>query len=595
MLPGIVLSSLAMVIAVAALLTLRRIDCAFRFDRRAVAFAVLAFVSMSLLLKAIVMDVNAKGETVSGAAVYGDAGYHAIIINSFALTDNIPPQDPTFAGVPLGYHFLADFLAAIMVVLGMDFRVAMQLGAIVPATAALSFIYALAVRLLDSRKAGVFACLLVVFSGGLGFLDAYSDFSGSGIGLLEFLGSVHTDYSYFDHQGGLANMFETGFGAARATIAGLAPALAAVLLLLIAFMEDRRELLLPIGVAAGLLPMLQVHMFMALSVFVVVSVLAVKGLTWLRELALFSLITLALALPALAGPAAGYVSSGTPRINIGWAEDEAVPLTKSLGFDIGSYPVVPLLGYSLEEPDRIASFWLRNLGFFGLLLLAGLLPADRLGKGMFLGAFAVFLLANTIQFQPLEFDNIKLFYFFLTLSSLPAADALRRLWDAHTVGMLLAVILLLLSTATGVLALLFNLDTRYVNYGPEDYVVGEWVRKNTPAKAVFLTSDYAMHPVPNIAGRAVVEGYRGWLWTHALNITPRDEAVAAIYEAHSEDEVRRYLNEYGIDYVFIGPAERGSRQFKVNESFFDSSPLFEKVYDRAFDRGRVKIFRVRAS
>lgn len=53
---------------------------------------------------------------------YGDLPLHLAYITSFVWGNNIPPQDPSFAGEKLVYPFLSDFLSAIFLKLGLDFR-----------------------------------------------------------------------------------------------------------------------------------------------------------------------------------------------------------------------------------------------------------------------------------------------------------------------------------------------------------------------------------------------------------------------------------------------------------------------------------------
>ena len=48
----------------------------------------------------------------------GDLPLHLQVINSFVQGQNLPPEDPTFAGVRFAYPFLVDFLAAMLVRVG---------------------------------------------------------------------------------------------------------------------------------------------------------------------------------------------------------------------------------------------------------------------------------------------------------------------------------------------------------------------------------------------------------------------------------------------------------------------------------------------
>jgi uncharacterized membrane protein len=81
------------------------------------------------------------------------------------------------------------------------------------------------------------------------------------------------------------------------------------------------------------------------------------------------------------------------------------------------------------------------------------------------------------------------------------------------------------------------------------------VRETTDPHAVFLTGQQHNHPVHVMAGRAVVLGYPGWLWSQGYDYAERQRDVASIYAL--EPGADRLLERYGVDYVVVGPWERG--------------------------------------
>ena len=70
----------------------------------------------------------------------------------------------------------------------------------------------------------------------------------------------------------------------------------------------------------------------------------------------------------------------------------------------------------------------------------------------------------------------------------------------------------------------------------------------------------------------------------------RSEAVETVYRQGSPEEIAATLAAWGIDYVFVGPAEierYGITQMRVDELGEAMEPVFE--------RGQVHIFRRRES
>ena len=123
----------------------------------------------------------------------GDLPLHLQVINSFAQGNNLPPQDPTFAGVRFAYPFLVDFLAAMLVRAGAGVIFAMWLQNMVMAMALVGLLHYWTVLLTRNRLAGVIAPLLVLFSGGLGWWLLF--YENSSDGFFAMLGTLQHDYT----------------------------------------------------------------------------------------------------------------------------------------------------------------------------------------------------------------------------------------------------------------------------------------------------------------------------------------------------------------------------------------------------------------
>src|SRR5579864_4945884 len=124
----------------------------------------------------------------------GDLPLHLQVINSFAHGYNLPPEDPTFAGVRFAYPFLVDFLAAMLVRAGAGVIFAMWLQNMVLAMALVGLLHYWTILITRNRLAGVIAPLLVLFSGGMGWWLLFSDVSG-GEGFFSTLGNLQHDYT----------------------------------------------------------------------------------------------------------------------------------------------------------------------------------------------------------------------------------------------------------------------------------------------------------------------------------------------------------------------------------------------------------------
>ena len=101
-------------------------------------------------------------------------------------------------------------------------------------------------------------------------------------------------------------------------------------------------------------------------------------------------------------------------------------------------------------------------------------------------------------------------------------------------------------------------------FSSEDVSLAQFVREHTSKDAIFLTSDKHNNPIPCLAGRRIIMGYRGWLWTHGIDYRTRERDVFEMYQG--SDRASALLNQYGVDYVLL---ERDkARDFHENPGFF---------------------------
>jgi hypothetical protein len=107
------------------------------------------------------------GMFLTGTSFY-DLPYHLALATSFLYGQNFPPMNPVLPTVPLRYHFLGDFHAAILMKLGLGIWPAFALTSTIAALAFVGIFYCFARRLTESKRASFIATLLFFFSGGSG-------------------------------------------------------------------------------------------------------------------------------------------------------------------------------------------------------------------------------------------------------------------------------------------------------------------------------------------------------------------------------------------------------------------------------------------
>ncbi len=479
--------------------------------------------------------------------IWGDWAAHLTFAGSFAYGHNLPPEYPIDPGNNLGYPFMVDFLAASLIPLGSSLTSALILTSGLLGIALPAVLYLAASRFAGGRAAAAIAVFVFLLSGGLGFYYLIGDIQHFGLGALAHLPREYTLNRSLNFQ--WLNPVLAYLVPQRSTLFGFSLALIVLLLVWLAVRErqDWRVFLFA-GVVAGLMPTFHVHAYGT-----VVALSAIWAL-FNRRRAWFAFFAPALAL-------------GAPVLLWMWP-----PVNNSYcvgGASLDGYCVeLGWLSYTDWERDGVLSiptdflwFWIKNISVLIPLIVAGHFLQRWFPTGFgkwFAPMWLWFLVPNLIVLQPWDWDNTKFFIFWALLGSVVVGGVLAGLFKRGPVAAAGASVLLVLLCLSGALDLARASDFSVSSVKFTDskgLQVADWVRQNTPADAMFAVADEHNNPIPTLAGRRVLVGYQGWLWTYGLGDYAQkgeDEVAILRGDQHTADLVDRY----GIDYVLIGPQEQ---------------------------------------
>jgi hypothetical protein len=536
----------------------QRLSIAFPPTRATVAYV--TFYCVMAVLLGLVFG-RAAYETAGGIFTgvrnnLGDLPLHLQIISSFVQGQNIPPQDPTFAGVRFAYPFMVDFLTAMLVRAGADVISAMWMQNMLLALSLVGVLQYWTLLLTRNRLAGLIAPLLVIFSGGLGWAWLFHDLQNSDTGLFSLLEQLPNNYTIMD-TGILrwGNALTTLFVPQRSILFGLPLAIVIFCEWWMAASgvpkksagensqpaETRR--MLAAGLFTGLLPLVHAHTFL-----VVMGVAACLGLLffahWRRWLAFFA-VALAVALPQVLW--LGRAGGVDAQRYLGW----------QLGWDHGTVNPV--------------AFWLVNTGIFIPLLLVALLQRrpETVLPGRLLKFYAPFLLCfiipNLVKLAPWVWDNIKVLFTWYVASTplvalLLARGLRQKSWwrwaaGAALASMVLAGALDILRVITGV--------TEYLEFDAQGIAIAGVISQKAAPQAVVLHAPTYNSPV-FLTGRRSLLGYPGWMWSRGLDGSERNANIQSIFAGAPDADA--LLRRYKVEYVLIGPAELAS--LKPNQEFW---------------------------
>jgi hypothetical protein len=560
----------------------------FRPTRRATIYF-LFYVSIAVLLWLAfdrVMFARADGIYTGVLNNYGDLPFHLSVITSFADGGNFPPEDPTYMGVRFTYPFIVDFVAACFVRAGAGLREAMLLENFVLGMSFVGLLHRWGLELLRDRIAALLTPLLVVLSGGLGWVLLFVEARGRSGGILDVLAQPTHSFTIIP---------ETTWRWGNAVTSLLLPQRSFLLGLPLAIIvftqwwaalnndeEGNKEegkskkeqgkskkaknkrleaagssssllpshfLLLPsarrmlaAGVAAGLLPLVHAHTFVV--VMAMGGCLALLFWNW-RAWAIFFVAAMLVAVPQLWWSTHG--SSIKAASFFGW----------QTGWDRGT--------------ENIFWFWFKNTGLFIPLTVTAILwrgkeyLVPRRLLLFFLPFTLCFIVPNLVRLSPWIWDNVKVLFYWYVASAPLIALLLAHLWRRKGVTRAAAVLLFVSLTLAGALDVwgVVSRSAEFREFERDGITFAEMIKTRTAPRSLILQAPIHNHPV-FLTGRRALMGYPGHIWTHGLDYAEREREIKQIYAGGPGAD--NLLARYGVDYVVIGPLEK--LLMPVNDSFF---------------------------
>jgi hypothetical protein len=472
-------------------------------------------------------------------------------------------ENPIFPGTKLSYPFLPDMLSSALVHLGIGLRASLIWPTLVALLCALAGMYWFARSLVNSSYEAMFVPILFFFNGSMvGCYYFWQDLHKSRMSVASFLNNLPADYAHLiDHNLHFSNVISDYILPQRAMVFGLALGIVVVVQLWRYWERGTKNHLFYAGLLLSLMPLIHFHSFAALAIaaaFLFLIDLEVKPRSWKNLVASwagFALPLLLIALPQVIWIAPHHTAPFL-RWQLGW----------------------------MKKDDSLAVFWLKNLSPHLFVFTAAFLVVEERFRQFWYAFVGVFLLTNLVVFQPHDFDNMKLMLWVFLVSCVGTAAlfaTLRRRYSRR--GILLSLFLTIALVATGCLSVYRQVRLHSLMFSTEDLLLARFVGEQTPKDAIFLTSDRHNHPIPCLAGRRIVMGYRGWLWTHGIDYQSRERDVLEIYRGsnHMDD----LLKQYDVSYLLL---ERNrTTEFPQNELALRSR--FPAVYEsRTFALLKVK-------
>ncbi len=475
---------------------------------------------------------DAEGLWTAGST-WADYGAHTAFITHLNTTASLPSDLSIAAGEKITYPFLIDLLTAIYLQGGWSLHPSLFWPGVLLALAGTQLLITVGLRLFKRISVGIGGMVLALTMGSAaGAWTAWTDWRESGKGLFSFLGEVPMDYSAVDAVNAhVTNMVADAFLPQRAILFGIAVGLIVLIFLHAAREREDTRLLWPAAVLVGLMPMTHAHTFIVGGALL--ATVAFEAAWRTRAFPKAHAAPIALAL-VLAAPQLLWQQTANGRGTGGQVR----------------------LGWMVSDGESIFHFWWVNFGVLGLMLLVIPIAMRRHRQLIWLlPMLAILVVAHLYQFQPFEYDNLKLISWALLVAGFFVAYLVSELFRRHRAWLALIVPLGVLVIAPGALAITREFQLRYQFASPADIALADWVGANTPPDSVFASDDRPNNPVSTLAGRTLISAYRGWLFSYNIPTEEREAANKAAFAGRFDDPgLKRYSADYLIVSTNMDPA-----------------------------------------
>lgn len=532
-----------------------------------VIFGLLPLLLIGIVLHFTHTIVERNGALYVGQSTYGDLAMHLGFITSISTQKTFPPMYSICPDTAVGYPFLCDSVSSTLYSLTGDLR----FSALLPAC----FAYVLVVfgvffffrNWLKKNEKTLFAVYLFFLGGGFGFAYFFELLKQNPDNFSRiFYAFYETPTNYVGSGIKWVNPIADMLVPQRATLFGWAFLFPSLYLLMQVFETGSLRKALVLGVLAGGLPLIHTHSFLALGLvsacYLLISIAKKRNFASVLPYGLYLAIVILLAGPQLI--LFTFRQSGSfLQLHFNWANFYDTPIW----------------------------FAVKNLGLLFVLALPAFIDTDHHNREICSGAVLIWLLAETIQFQPNSYDNNKLlFVSFAYLCGLVAnymVDVYHRLAQSdHSKGIgtkVLSCFVCIALFLSGTLTLIREYVSEYELFSSPEVAAAEFIKENTEPDAVFLTHNNHNNAVAALTGRNIVCGTGSYLYFHGIDYRERESSLKPLYE-HPSESFESGGEKYGIDYIYIGNNERYN--YEIDYSYFENKT--ECIYN-AFG---VQIYRV---
>lgn len=556
----------------------------------AILFLLIAFSFFHIKLVSDTFFIDEGGNIKSTLEGYGDMPLHMTQISKFAFGSSFNLDEPIYFGRDLQYHFLFNLIRGIFLKITNNWSMAVLWPAYLLVVINIFLTYAIYRRL--TKNSWLASGSLLLFYLGAG-TAGWKVLFGASTKIITNLNAIYPNQNIV-----FGPVLSMSFIHQQTFILGATLFLLMIWIINKLKTSNNWKLIIAGVVILALLPSAHMHSFIAIMIFAFFSLFFAyfnKENKYFKNILTVFIPGIFLALPSVYFLTVSDSSSvgGSLKFRLGWMVEKGIG---SVNFAIDN-------ARSLLSFDYL-SFLFANFGFIlpiFIVICIYLLIKNRINRKnngeMFqkkfkdlnvylLSAVSIFILVQTIQFQTWDYDNNKLLVYFMYFVSPVILLSIYEMFAKKSVKIITICLILSVCIFSGLTDIVFRMnvkkDSLHQIFDHNAVAMAEYVKTNIDEQDLILTGMAHTNPIASLAGRQILVGYTGWLWSRGVNYQGREKAIKDFYL--SPNAGSQLLKDYNIKYILVDTSIAGN--------FSENVKKFDTVFDREFESGNNVLYRV---
>jgi|GEM_PF-3145654 len=544
----------------------------------------LAFAALQIFLISKTFYVDEGNNIHSTVEGYADIPFHLAMISKFAFSSHFDLADPLFYGGTIHYHFLTNLVRGLLLRVTDAWSFSILAPIYLLAVLNITFLFLIYKKLFAHNGLAILSFLIFFFGAGTAAWPFFhTDLLSPLVTFDAKLPAQNIDFG---------PVLSMSFIHQQAFFLGFFLFLSFLLLLFKINERSEKRFMILAMVVLALLPFAHAHSFLATAGILVSGILCAlvrKDMQSLKRLFILLIAGIILTVPQVYFIMNANSEITTPesfiKFRLGWMTQPGIGAVQ---FSEGTSRLLTYADFLWQNFGVILPVFAASVACACLYFRRYLREENTTFIWFGFSALSIFLIVQFFQFQPWDYDNNKLLVYFLFFATPFMIWAITNMFaQKKWMQRMVLALFLVFSTLSGISDTMYRIQMQKENlpliFSSNARILAEYVRSRVSEDGLILTSTHHLNPVASLAGRPVLVGYPGWLWSSGgIDYSQREAEIQKFYK--SPNATDPIFKKYPVRYILLDPTVR---------SMYGTQPGdLQKYFEPVFTAGDYILYRV---